>query len=603
MDLQEAFDQGFEAVKGYVDRSLASQAKRMAALERAIADMARKAEQDNELLGLSFEKVRDGLAAVDKKVADVGDLRKDIGALSASVHALPKPEPVDFAAMLKEATADLARVDAVGAMFAEAAAATQKAVDAQEDKMAALVGETVERAVAALPVPQDGKDADPEQIAALVKQEAERILATWERPKDGNDGPTAEAVKAMVEQSVEAAIARLPKAKDGDPGKDGLGLASSMIDRDGNLVATMTDGTTRNLGRVVGKDVDMVLVEGMVDAAMHKAIAEAVAALPKAKDGEPGKSVTVDDVAPMILAQGEKLFAEASKGIPDAVKAAVAALPPAVPGKDADPSVIQRMVEEAVAAIPRPKDGEPGKSVELWQVTAMVADQVKLAVDALPKPKDGVDVDPAVVKATIAEEVRKAVTAIEKPVDGHSPTADEYGPLIEEAVQRAVAAMPKAKDGVGVAGALIDNKGALVLTLSDGTTRDLGKIVGRDGEDVDKAAVERLLKEMFDAWPKPRDGADGIGFDDVQQEIEDEGRFIVQRWLKDGAVVREIRLQTKAAIWRGVYDANRTYLPGDLATWKGSVWHCNKEVAGKIGSESWSLAVKAGRDGKDGGQS
>lgn len=534
MDLQEAFDAGFGAVKEYVDRSFASFEKRLVTMERRLDST---------------------------KDATIGDLRKDIDGLRASVDALP--EPVDVAELIKRATASLATPAELRALIAEDLAAIQDA------RIAPLVGEAVERAVAGLPVPENGKDADPEKVAALV------------------------------EQTVEAAIARLPKAKDGN---DGLGMAGSMIDRDGNLVVTMTDGTARTLGRVVGKDVDMIVVEGMVDAATHKAIAGAVAALPRPKDGDPGKSVTVDDVAPMIRAEIDKAAEKLGKLIPKAVQDAVSTIPPAPAGKDADPAVIQRMVDEAVAKIPPAKDGEPGKSVELWQVTAMVAGQVKAAVDELPKPRDGQDVDPDVVKATIAEEVHKAVAALPAPKDGHTPTVEEYGPVIEGAVRKAVAALPVAKDGVGVAGALIDNKGALVLTLSDGTTRDLGKIVGRDGDDADMVAVEQRIKELFDAWPKPKDGADGIGFDDVQQEIEDEGRFIVQRWLKDGVVVREIRLQTRNAIWRGVYTPTKTYLPGDLATWKGSVWHCNKEVTGKIGSEFWSLAVKKGRDAPEGGQ-
>jgi hypothetical protein len=39
-----------------------------------------------------------------------------------------------------------------------------------------------------------------------------------------------------------------------DPGKDGAGLADLLIDRDGNLTATFTDGRMKSLGLVVGKD-------------------------------------------------------------------------------------------------------------------------------------------------------------------------------------------------------------------------------------------------------------------------------------------------------------------------------------------------------------
>src|SRR5699024_11132242 len=42
--------------------------------------------------------------------------------------------------------------------------------------------------------------------------------------------------------------------KKGDPGKDGAGIADLLIDRDGNLTATFTDGRMKSLGLVVGKD-------------------------------------------------------------------------------------------------------------------------------------------------------------------------------------------------------------------------------------------------------------------------------------------------------------------------------------------------------------
>ena len=42
--------------------------------------------------------------------------------------------------------------------------------------------------------------------------------------------------------------------KDGQKGADGLGLAGAMIDRDGCLQITLTNGEVKNLGAIVGKD-------------------------------------------------------------------------------------------------------------------------------------------------------------------------------------------------------------------------------------------------------------------------------------------------------------------------------------------------------------
>lgn len=97
-----------------------------------------------------------------------------------------------------------------------------------------------------------------------------------------------------------------------------------------------------------------------------------------------------------------------------------------------------------------------------------------------------------------------------------------------------------------------------------------------------------------------RDGRDGAGFDDINEWLEDEGRITVRQYLAGGKVFKEFRHPNRNQIYRGVFDDARLYLPGDTVTWKGSLWHCNSDVKGKIGSENWTLCVKKGADGKDG---
>lgn len=55
-------------------------------------------------------------------------------------------------------------------------------------------------------------------------------------------------------------------------------------------------------------------------------------------------------------------------------------------------------------------------------------------------------------------------------------------------------------------------------------------------------------------------------------------------------------------IYQGVYQDGKQYERGDVATWAGSLWHCNAETLTKPGegSRDWQLVVKRGRDGKDG---
>jgi hypothetical protein len=61
-------------------------------------------------------------------------------------------------------------------------------------------------------------------------------------------------------------------------------------------------------------------------------------------------------------------------------------------------------------------------------------------------------------------------------------------------------------------------------------------------------------------------------------------------------------ITTKVAAYRDVWKESEEYELGDFVTWGGSLWHCNIEkTQEKPGtSETWTLAVKRGRDGKDG---
>jgi len=54
--------------------------------------------------------------------------------------------------------------------------------------------------------------------------------------------------------------------------------------------------------------------------------------------------------------------------------------------------------------------------------------------------------------------------------------------------------------------------------------------------------------------------------------------------------------------YAGVYQDGKAYEPAELVTWAGSLWHCNEPTRSRPGdgSASWTLAVKRGRDGKDG---
>lgn len=138
------------------------------------------------------------------------------------------------------------------------------------------------------------------------------------------------------------------------------------------------------------------------------------------------------------------------------------------------------------------------------------------------------------------------------------------------------------KDGVGVAGALIDRSGNLVLTLSNGSTCDLGQVVGKDGD-------------------AGSPGKDGFGLEDFDAEVMDDGRTVLLSFER-GDLSYKVELGFPVMLYRGVFSPEREYERGDTVTWAGSLWHCEADKTAEKpgdGSKSWTLAAKRGRDGRD----
>jgi len=177
--------------------------------------------------------------------------------------------------------------EAMGLAIREAIGPLQKRIGELEAELAkpvdvaGQVERAVAAAVAALPAPKDGKDAQPVDIDAVVKQVLDKVPAPADG-KDGKDGENGKSVsvddvrpvletavaevRADARKSIEEAIKAIPaptngkdglNGKDGDRGEkgaDGAGLAGAMIDREGALQITLTNGEVKSLGPVVGKN-------------------------------------------------------------------------------------------------------------------------------------------------------------------------------------------------------------------------------------------------------------------------------------------------------------------------------------------------------------
>jgi hypothetical protein len=199
------------------------------------------------------------------------------------------------------------------------------------------------------------------------------------------------------------------------------------------------------------------------------------------------------------------------------------------------------------------------------------------------------------------------------------------GPLREQIlVQQAEIEALKSRPAPQI-DAFVDRSGVLMVTRGDGTVREAGIVVGRDGKDgatIDGfeamlAPIKAQLAELA-ARPEPqpgrdgqpglpgrdgapgKDGADGLGFDDLQVAYDGQRKFTF-RFIR-GERVKEFDFTVPMAIYREVFKEGAAYVTGDQVSFGGSIWHCLEPTTTKPGqgNPKWRLACKHGRDGRDG---
>lgn len=229
-------------------------------------------------------------------------------ALEMRIDAIPRP--LDGKSVAIEEVREMVR------LAVDAGPKPEKGKDADEEGIAARVLAEVK---AAIPKPHDGKDADPEFVRASVRDEVARAVAALPKPRDGEDGKsvTADALRAEVAQ----AVAALPKPRDGEDGKsvDLVALERQIASDIHAAVAEIPPAKN-------GKDFDPALLRAEVE--------RAVAALPAAKPGEPGKSVTLDEVTPILEGMLAKWQLEFERRAADTLERAVDRMPKAKDGAD-----------------------------------------------------------------------------------------------------------------------------------------------------------------------------------------------------------------------------------------------------------------------------
>lgn len=156
-------------------------------------------------------------------------------------------------------------------------------------------------------------------------------------------------------------------------------------------------------------------------------------------------------------------------------------------------------------------------------------------------------------------------------------------------------------DGVGVSDIIRDADGTLIAVLSDGRTKAIGNIAVKDGAPGADGTPGVDGKSGVDGkdGQDGTNGVDGLGFDDLSV-VHDGERGFTFRFAR-GEHVKEFTFALPVVIDRGVYSTEKDYAPGDGVSFGGSFWIAQNQTKDRPEtSKSWRLAVKRGRDGKDG---
>lgn len=177
--------------------------------------------------------------------------------------------------------------------------------------------------------------------------------------------------------------------------------------------------------------------------------------------------------------------------------------------------------------------------------------------------------------------------------DGRSVSLEEVRAVLAEMV-KAVPAGPAGKDGASVT---VDDVLPALERLIEAKASSWALDFERRAADVLQRAVDRLPKPVDGKDGAP--GADGLGFDDLSVAYDGE-RTVTLRFAR-GDLVREYPLTIPAVLDRGVYREGQAYVPGDGVTWAGSYWIAQRATEAKPDAgDDWRLAVRRGRDGKNG---
>lgn len=279
-----------------------------------------------------------------------------------------------------------------------------------------------------------------------------------------------------------------------------------------------------------------------------------------------------------------------------------------VSGKSADVDAIMRKIEEVRESIPEVKEPElitdiriQGKSL-LIESGGQHQHEIKL-----PEMNDGRDGNGIESVTYDGKQFEFTLT------DGTSRVVSYAMPQPESPKEP-----EQPREPIDVKDALRNHEGNLVLVFSNGETKDLGRVNGKDGKSItdierhgDQVTVTVGGEDEYTFYVRDGiDGRDGFGFDDMDVQMMDDGRTVNFRFAR-GEQVKSFPIRFDIPIHQGGYNPEMEYEKADMVAYGGSSYYATRATTGEtpgVKDSPWVLMSSAGRSvrgerglaGKDG---
>lgn len=236
--------------------------------------------------------------------------------------------------------------------------------------------------------------------------------------------------------------------------------------------------------------------------------------------------------------------------------------------KEATTPLVDRIAQLEARQLERGEKGENGKDAEPIDIADVVRELVGCA-EIVP-----------IVALQVAEAVAKHFEAnpVQHGKDGRDGKDGEPGPRGSDGAKG-----DPGRDGLDVKDLFRADGGRLVAVLSDGTTKDLGEFVGKDGRD----------------GTNGKDGRDGLGFEDCAVDVCD---GVVTLKFVRGDLVKSASFSIPEFTHIGFWGPTMIAKAGQFTTHDGHLWMARRDTneTPSYQAKDWQLAARKGADGSRG---